>query len=56
MDHVFSWAVFNRTRADEVIPACGYHNRNRADHPERYRLTKTADGRWLFKTTGRQRR
>jgi hypothetical protein len=56
MDHVYSWALYQRTRPDEIIPACSYHNRNRADHPDRYRLTKTADGRWLFKTTGRQRR
>jgi hypothetical protein len=56
MDHVYSWAVFNRTRADEVIPACSYHNRDRADHPDKYQLHKGHDGRWLFKQTRRQRR
>jgi hypothetical protein len=56
MDHVYNWAQFNRTRADEIIPACSYHNRDRATHPNKYQLHKAHDGRWLFKTTGRQRR
>jgi hypothetical protein len=56
MDHVYNWAQFNRTRADEIIPACSYHNRDRATHPNKYQLHKAHDGRWLFKTTRRQRR
>lgn len=55
MDHVYSWALYQRTRHDEIIPACGYHNRDRADHPRKYQLGKTSDGRWRFKTVGRYR-
>lgn len=54
LDHVFNWSDFHRTRPDEIIPACGYHNRDRAEHPDKYRLEKLPDGRWHF-TTDRRR-
>lgn len=46
LDHVYDWAIFHRTRLDEIVPACAYHNRDRAKYPSKYTLTKRDDGRW----------
>jgi hypothetical protein len=46
MDHVHPWAQHRRTRLDEIAPACDYHNRDRAKHPDRYIASRQSNGRW----------
>jgi Domain of unknown function (DUF222) len=46
MDHVYPWAQHRRTRLDEIAPACDYHNRDRARHPDKYVARRRPDGRW----------
>ncbi|MBO3753056.1 DUF222 domain-containing protein [Streptosporangiaceae bacterium NEAU-GS5] len=52
VDHVDPWAAGGRTDLDRLAPCCGFHNRDRAVHPQRYELRRAAGGRWALTYLG----
>ncbi|MBO3751594.1 HNH endonuclease, partial [Streptosporangiaceae bacterium NEAU-GS5] len=52
IDHIDPWASGGRTDLDRLAPCCGFHNRDRAIHPQRYRIRRTDDGRWALTYLG----
>ena len=56
VDHVDPWADGGRTDLDRLAPCCGFHNRDRAIHPERYEVRQVKPGRWALTYLGSRSR
>ncbi|GAA0357202.1 hypothetical protein GCM10009530_03030 [Microbispora corallina] len=56
VDHVTGWADGGTTDLDHLAPACGWHNRDKAVHPERYLPRRNDDGTWTLLYLGRRAR
>ncbi|WP_218038953.1 HNH endonuclease signature motif containing protein, partial [Acrocarpospora pleiomorpha] len=56
IDHVQGWAEGGTTDLDQLAPACAWHNRDKAAHPDRYRLRRNDDGTWTLLYLGKRGR
>ncbi|WP_155349169.1 HNH endonuclease signature motif containing protein, partial [Acrocarpospora pleiomorpha] len=56
IDHVTGWAEGGSTDLDQLAPACAWHNRDKAAHPDRYRLRRNHDGTWTLLHLGKRGR
>ncbi|MEO3855233.1 DUF222 domain-containing protein [Acrocarpospora sp. B8E8] len=56
IDHIDPWVVGGQTNLDRLAPCCGFHNRDRAIHPERYELRKVGPNQWALTYLGVQPR
>ncbi|WP_155351643.1 HNH endonuclease signature motif containing protein, partial [Acrocarpospora pleiomorpha] len=48
IDHVQGWADGGTTDLNQLAPACTWHNRDKATHPDRYRTHRNHDGTWTL--------
>ncbi|WP_218038338.1 HNH endonuclease signature motif containing protein, partial [Acrocarpospora pleiomorpha] len=48
IDHVKGWVDGGTTDLDQLAPACAWHNRDKAAHPDRYRTRRNHDGTWTL--------
>ncbi|WP_344447926.1 HNH endonuclease [Acrocarpospora macrocephala] len=55
IDHVQGWAEGGTTDLDLLAPACTWHNRDKATHPDRYRTRRNHDGTWTLLYHGKSR-
>ncbi|MEO3863668.1 hypothetical protein ABGB08_53115, partial [Acrocarpospora sp. B8E8] len=56
IDHVKGWADGGTTDLDLLAPACTWHNRDKATHPDRYRTRRNHDGTWTLLYHGKRNR
>lgn len=56
IDHVDNWSDGGKTDQAKLGPGCGFHNRDRYVHPERYQLRRVGEDRWAFTYLGRYQR
>ncbi|GAA1017853.1 hypothetical protein Aple_027630 [Acrocarpospora pleiomorpha] len=56
IDHVTGWAEGGTTDLDQLAPACAWHNRDKATHPDRYRTRRNHDGTWTLLHLGKRGR
>ncbi|GAA0966451.1 hypothetical protein GCM10009555_008350 [Acrocarpospora macrocephala] len=56
IDHVKGWAEGGTTDLDLLAPACTWHNRDKATHPDRYRTRRNHDGTWTLLYHGKRNR
>ncbi|WP_218038709.1 HNH endonuclease signature motif containing protein, partial [Acrocarpospora pleiomorpha] len=56
IDHVKGWAEGGTTDLDLLAPACTWHNRDKAAHPERYCVRRNEDGTWTLLYLGKRGR
>ncbi|WP_425544331.1 DUF222 domain-containing protein, partial [Acrocarpospora macrocephala] len=56
IDHVQGWAEGGTTDLDQLAPACTWHNRDKATHPDRYRTRRNHDGTWTLLYHGKTNR
>ncbi|MFG2086169.1 MULTISPECIES: DUF222 domain-containing protein [unclassified Spirillospora] len=50
VDHVHGWALGNSpTDIDKLAPCCGWHNRHKHANPAQIRITRGADGRYIYR-------
>ncbi|MEO3860192.1 DUF222 domain-containing protein [Acrocarpospora sp. B8E8] len=56
IDHVKGWAEGGTTDLDLLAPACTWHNRDKATHPDRYRTRRNPDGTWTLLYLGKRNR
>ncbi|GAA0981198.1 hypothetical protein GCM10009555_048890 [Acrocarpospora macrocephala] len=56
IDHVQGWAEGGTTDLDLLAPACTWHNRDKATHPDRYRTRRNHDGTWTLLYHGKRNR
>ncbi|MEO3863188.1 hypothetical protein [Acrocarpospora sp. B8E8] len=56
IDHVKGWADGGATDLDLLAPACTWHNRDKATHPDRYRTRRNPDGTWTLLHLGKRSR
>ncbi|MEO3854769.1 hypothetical protein [Acrocarpospora sp. B8E8] len=55
IDHVKGWAEGGTTDLDLLAPACTWHNRDKATHPDHYRTRRNHDGTWTLLYHGKSR-
>ncbi|WP_218041062.1 HNH endonuclease signature motif containing protein, partial [Acrocarpospora macrocephala] len=56
IDHIKGWAEGGTTDLDLLAPACTWHNRDKATHPDRYRTRRNHDGTWTLLYHGKRNR
>ncbi|MEZ0071090.1 DUF222 domain-containing protein [Planotetraspora sp. GP83] len=56
IDHVKGWINGSDTNLDDLAPACPWHNRDKAAHPDRYTTHRNPDGTWTLTHLGRKGR
>jgi hypothetical protein len=54
IDHVTGWADGGTTDLDQLAPACSWHNRDKATHPDRYHTRRNHDGTWTLLHHGKR--
>ncbi|MCT9933408.1 HNH endonuclease [Planotetraspora sp. A-T 1434] len=53
IDHVNGWINGGATDLEDMAPACTWHNRDKAAHPDRYTTHRNPDGTWTLTHLGR---
>ncbi|MCT9932712.1 HNH endonuclease [Planotetraspora sp. A-T 1434] len=56
IDHVNGWINGSATDLEDMAPACTWHNRDKAAHPDRYTTHRNPDGTWTLTHLGRKGR
>ncbi|MCT9934321.1 DUF222 domain-containing protein [Planotetraspora sp. A-T 1434] len=56
IDHVNGWINGGATDLEDMAPACTWHNRDKAAHPDRYTTHRNPDGTWTLTHLGRKGR
>ncbi|TDC62436.1 HNH endonuclease [Actinomadura sp. GC306] len=49
VDHVDGWALGSSTDIDQLALTCGWHNRFKHTHPDRLKISKGRDGRYIYR-------